>query len=139
MPLTPIPIRILALMSDDVAVRKLRSTFAAADVYFASSLTEALLFHHRQGLPVMVSDHQPSGAGVQGIFVSLEYAASPPLLIVVPRLSDDQRLWTDVLGSGSYDLLRIPLNLADLRHALATRGAAWGAPGDPVSPPHPVQ
>jgi hypothetical protein len=45
----------------------------------------------------------------------------PPLLVVTSRIADD-RLWSEVLNLGGYNVLAKPLNMKEVFHVV---GLAW--------------
>jgi DNA-binding response OmpR family regulator len=48
----------------------------------------------------------------------------PPLLVVTSRVADD-RLWSEVLNLGGYDVLAKPLNTKEVFHVAGLAWMSW--------------
>jgi DNA-binding NtrC family response regulator len=87
----------------------------------AASCRNALRQLRQTPVPVVLCDRDlPDGSWLD-ILNQADRAALPPLVIVASRLADE-RLWSEVLNLGAFDLIAKPFTASDVLHALA---AAW--------------
>jgi DNA-binding response OmpR family regulator len=72
-------------------------------------------------VPIVLCDRDlPDGSWLD-ILNQADSAAEPPLVIVASRLADE-RLWSEVLNLGAFDLIAKPFIDSDVLHVLK---AAW--------------
>jgi DNA-binding response OmpR family regulator len=72
-------------------------------------------------VPIVLCDsHLPDGTWLD-ILKHAAGAAEPPLIVVASRLADE-RLWSEVLNLGAFDLIAKPFSGTDVLHVLT---AAW--------------
>lgn len=57
----------------------------------------------------------------QNVLSELDRMPCPPLLVVTSRLADE-RLWSEVLNLGGYNVLAKPLDMREVFHVV---GLAW--------------
>jgi DNA-binding NtrC family response regulator len=84
----------------------------------AASCRRALRQLRQTPVPIVLCDRDlPDGSWLD----ILGRAASRPLVIVASRLADE-RLWSEVLNLGAFDLIAKPFSASDVLHVLS---AAW--------------
>ena len=87
----------------------------------AASCRKALRQLRQTPVPVVLCDRDlPDGSWLD-ILGQADRAPSRPLVIVASRLADE-RLWSEVLNLGAFDLIAKPFSASDVLHVLS---AAW--------------
>lgn len=87
----------------------------------ASTYKEALAELSRRRLPVVLCECQLPDGNSKDVLASLAPMLERPRLIVFSRHADD-RLWTETLNLGGFDLLATPFREDEL---VFTIGSAW--------------
>jgi len=59
---------------------------------------------------------------------------SPPMFIVTSRLADE-RLWSEALNLGAYDVLAKPLHTKEVLHGVGLAGHLWKRQWERAQPP----
>lgn len=88
----------------------------------ARSFREALAALRQNPVAVLVSECDLPDATWQDVWRSLELQPNPPAMIVTSRFADD-RLWSEVLNLGGYDVLAKPFAPDEVRRVVSM--AAW--------------
>jgi DNA-binding response OmpR family regulator len=89
--------------------------------YGARTQKESLEFLREDLTPVVICESQLPDGGWREVLVELGRMKRPPLLVVMSRMADD-RLWSEVLNLGGYNVLAKPLNTQEVFHVV---GLAW--------------
>jgi DNA-binding response OmpR family regulator len=101
----------------------LEQKFQEADwkLYVARTYREALIQLSRVRVPIVLCECQLPDGNWKDVQSQLAPMLDRPRLIVVSRHADE-RLWTEVLNQGAFDLLATPFREAELVFAI---GWAW--------------
>lgn len=87
----------------------------------ARTQREALEFLHDSVAPVVICETELPDGDWQQVLYHLGRMECPPLLVVTSRMADE-RLWSEVLNLGGYNVLAKPLHLKEVFHVA---GLAW--------------
>jgi DNA-binding NtrC family response regulator len=91
------------------------------DLIAAGTVRDAIQILGRNIVPVIICQRDlPDGSWKDLLDLSTTWER-PSKIIVVSRLADN-RLWSEVLNLGAYDLLAAPLDEGEVLHVL---GSAW--------------
>ncbi len=82
-------------------------------VYGAATCEEAIRLARRTRPRVILCDAELPDGGWRRIWKALSIGPRPPLLIVASR-NADERLWTQVLNAGGYDVLPKPFRAEEV-------------------------
>jgi len=101
----------------------LEQKFRDADwkLYIAHTYREALIQLSYVRVPIVICECQLPDGNWKDVLSQLAPMLDRPRLIVVSR-NADERLWTEVLDQGAFDLLATPFGEAELVSAI---GWAW--------------
>ena len=101
----------------------LEQKFQEADwtLYIAHTYREALIRLSHVRVPIVICECQLPDGNWKDVLSQLAPMLDRPRLIVVSRHADE-RLWTEVLNQGAFDLLATPFREAELVFAI---GSAW--------------
>lgn len=83
--------------------------------------TEAFEFLRENVAPVVICESDLPDGTWQDVLAHLGRMPHPPLLVVTSRTADE-RLWSEVLNLGGYNVLAKPLNMKEVFHVA---GLAW--------------
>ena len=118
----------LAISGCEKELCRLRELFAGLSwsIDTVHTLAEAKEWLTRNRTPVILCEScLPDGDWKAALRLTAGSANSPSL-IVMSRLADE-RLWVDVLSSGGYDVMALPVTRADLFHTLSGAWRSWKA------------
>ncbi|MGA2738846.1 MAG: hypothetical protein ABSG65_15525 [Bryobacteraceae bacterium] len=87
----------------------------------ARTQKEAFEFLLGNVTPVVISESELPDGNWQDVLCRLGHMECPPLLVVTSRMADE-RLWSEVLNQGGYNVLAKPLNAKEVFHVA---GLAW--------------
>jgi DNA-binding response OmpR family regulator len=87
----------------------------------ARTQSEAFEFLRENITPVVICEGELPDGSWQDVLCRLGRMPCPPLLVVTSRIADD-RLWSEVLNLGGYNVLAKPLNMKEVFHVV---GLAW--------------
>ena len=90
-------------------------------VYCCSRPDSALAMVRKHRIPVVFCD---SDADWRGLLDQLRGLPHPPFLIVTSRLADD-RLWSEALNLGAYDVLAKPFDPTEVTRVLTMAWIRW--------------
>lgn len=82
-------------------------------LYRAGSCEEAVRFARHTHPRVLLCDEELPDGNWRRIWKALSIGPDPPLLVVASR-NADERLWSQVLNSGAYDLLAKPFRTEEV-------------------------
>ncbi len=116
--LTGKPCDILALVRERHDQTQLINLGEQWRLRFAGSYEEAEAILQGASVEVIVSDYRIDDHHSWRDFLKKEPAASTPLVIVVDR-NAEEAMWVKVLAEGAFDLLRKPLDRAEVDRALS--------------------
>jgi DNA-binding NtrC family response regulator len=125
-PNVPKKVEVLAVSGDETELDNLRCLFAGSSWGFrtAHTLTEAREWLSRNETPVVLCDSSfPHGDWKELLRLTMEMAHSP-CLVVVSRLADN-RLWSEVLNLGGYDVLALPVKRAEVFRTVSGAWRSW--------------
>jgi DNA-binding response OmpR family regulator len=87
----------------------------------ARTQKEAFEFLHHNVTPVVICESELPDGSWRDVLSQFGRMQSPPLLVVTSRTADD-RLWSEVLNLGGYNVLAKPLHTKEVFHV---SGMAW--------------
>ena len=90
----------------------------------ARSRAEALRLLRERLVPVVVCDCGLPDGGWKDVLEEASTLPHPPVVIVASRLADD-RLWSEVMNLGGYDVLEKPFNQSELVRVVSLAWLAW--------------
>jgi DNA-binding NtrC family response regulator len=90
----------------------------------ARSLKECLEVLHRQYVSVVLCERQLPDGDWKDILAYIETLADPPKLIVTSLHADD-RLWSEVLNLGGYDVVAKPFVESEVMRIVETASLRW--------------
>jgi DNA-binding NtrC family response regulator len=104
-------LEILANNNDKKDCASLRSIMAHTNWIFhcVPDLSKAIQFFEKNPVPVIVCSNEFPGGTWKAVLAAVRRFPNPPDVLVYTAQADD-RLWMEVLSSGSYDLLPVPFN-----------------------------
>jgi DNA-binding response OmpR family regulator len=74
--------------------------------------------------PVVISESELPDGSWREVLSQLGRMPCPPLLVVTSRMADD-RLWSEVLNLGGYNVLAKPLDMAEVFHVVGLAWLSW--------------
>jgi len=92
-----------------------------AKLYFCAGRDGSLTALRKHRIAVVLCD---SEADWRGLLEHLKEIPDPPFLIVTSRLADD-RLWSEALNLGAYDVLAKPFDSAEVTRVLTMACMRW--------------
>ena len=92
----------------------------------ARSQVEALEFLRENQAAVAICESELPDGTWRDVLTRFTQMECPPLLVVTSRLADD-RLWSEVLNLGGYNVLAKPLNTKEVFHVVGLAGLFWQA------------
>jgi DNA-binding response OmpR family regulator len=92
--------------------------------YGARTQMESFEFLRENVAPVVICESQLPDGTWQDVLSKLGRLRCPPLLVVASRIADD-RLWSEVLNLGAYNVLAKPLNRTEVFHVVGLAWMAW--------------
>jgi DNA-binding response OmpR family regulator len=92
--------------------------------YEARTQRESFEFLRKNVTPVVICESELPDGGWQDVLAQLDRMQSPPMLVVTSRMADD-RLWSEVLNLGGYNVLAKPLNMQEVFHVAGLAWMSW--------------
>jgi len=77
-----------------------------------------------QPVPVVICDSTLPDGDWKGVLQLAGAVRHPPVLIVTSRVADD-RLWSEVMEAGAYDVLEKPFNQSELFRVVSLAWLEW--------------
>ncbi len=93
-------------------------------LFTAHTYQEGMAQLSRELIPVVLCECQLPDGNWKDVLSRLAPMLEPPRLIVVSRHADE-RLWTDVLSLGGFDLLATPFREVEVGYAIGTAWLDW--------------
>jgi DNA-binding response OmpR family regulator len=90
----------------------------------ARTQKEALEFLREHVTPVVICESELPDGTWQDVLSQFGRMQCPPSLVVTSRMADD-RLWSEVLNLGGYNVLAKPLYVKEVFHVAGTAWMAW--------------
>lgn len=90
----------------------------------AATKSDAFAFLQENVAPVVICEGELPDGDWQDVFAKLGRLQCPPMLVVTSRLADE-RLWSEVLHMGGYNVLAKPLNRKEVFHVVGLAWMAW--------------
>ncbi len=90
----------------------------------ASSQSEAFAFLQGNVTPVAICESELPDGTWQEVLCRFSAMQRPPMLVVTSRMADD-RLWSEALNLGAYNVLAKPLNMREVFHVGSLACMAW--------------
>jgi len=90
----------------------------------ARSERDAFDFLQANVAPVVICEQELPDGNWKDVLARLGKMQCPPMLVVTSRLADD-RLWSEVLHFGGYNVLAKPLHLKEVVHVVAQAWIGW--------------
>ena len=84
----------------------------------------ALDFLRGRRVPVVICESELPDGTWMDVFAELGRMAHAPLLVVTSRLADE-RLWSEALNLGAYNVLAKPLNSKEVLHVVSLAALLW--------------
>ncbi len=97
------------------------ASLSGGATHFCSQVDAALKVLRNQRVPIVLCD---SDADWRGLLEEMSELPHPPFLIVTSRLADD-RLWSEALNLGAYDVLSKPFDRAEVARVLMMAWIRW--------------
>jgi DNA-binding NtrC family response regulator len=93
-------------------------------LHFSSSIAQAktLIPHH--GYSLVICDAALCDGTWDVLFRFVECAERPPLFVVSSRLADE-RLWSEALNLGAFDVLSTPFDRHEVSHVVRCGWDSW--------------
>jgi len=90
----------------------------------ARTRAEALEFLQETSAPVVICECELQDGTWKDMLSQLVLLQRPPLLVVTSRFADE-RLWSEVLNLGAYNVLAKPLNGKEVFHVVSLASLLW--------------
>jgi DNA-binding response OmpR family regulator len=90
----------------------------------ARTKLEAFDFLRDNPTPVVICESELPDGTWKDVLAQLALLKYPPMLVVTSRLADE-RLWSEVLNLGGYNVLAKPLNAREVMHVVGLAGLLW--------------
>lgn len=90
----------------------------------ARTLRDSLEFLKENVTPVVICDSELPDGTWQEVLFRVSRMQSPPVLVVTSRMADD-RLWSEVLNLGAYNVLAKPLAMKEFFHVAGLAWMSW--------------
>ena len=115
--------RLLVITGDPEDVSLIRDSTSARhwSMTHTASVTQGVRLLEQEEFEIVLCDHQLADGDWSRVLAATEAMPKPPLVIVTSSRADD-RLWSDVLNLGGYDVLMKPLERSEIIYVLNT---AW--------------
>ncbi len=120
-------VTVLAVTDQDETLRELRALFAHTRWQLAAATRcEDAVERLKTGrYPVVVCEQKLDDGCWRNILAALPAGANPPKLLVTSSKADE-RLWTEVLTAGVYDLLPRPFDRSEVIRIIGLAWRDWG-------------
>jgi len=92
--------------------------------YGARTQAEALEVLRETNIPVVICESKLPDGTWRDVLSQLSRQPSPPLLVVSSRFADE-RLWSEALNLGAYNVLAKPLNATEVFHVVSLACLFW--------------
>jgi DNA-binding response OmpR family regulator len=92
--------------------------------YEARTQRESFEFLRKNVTPVVICESELPDGTWQDVLSQFGRMQYPPMLVVTSRMADD-RLWSEVLNLGAYNVLAKPLNMKEVFHVAGMAWMAW--------------
>ncbi len=89
-----------------------------------STQKEAFAFLHETVAPVAICESELPDGTWRDVLSQFGRMQCPPMLVVTSRMADD-RLWSEALNLGAYNVLAKPLNMKEVFHVAGMAWMAW--------------
>jgi len=86
--------------------------------------SEAFDFLRDNVAPVVICESELPDGTWQDVLSHFGRMQCPPLLVVTSRMADD-RLWSEALNLGAYNVLAKPLNMKEVFHVVGLAWLSW--------------
>ncbi|MGJ5818835.1 hypothetical protein [Paludibaculum fermentans] len=93
-------------------------------LYSSRSIPSATAILEQHHIPIVLSESNLGPHPWRAMLDALEQFPEPPLLILVSRL-DDERLWSEALSLGVYDLLAKPFAANEVMRIMSLAWLHW--------------
>ncbi len=90
----------------------------------ARTQRDSLEFLKENVTPVVICDSELPDGTWQEVLCRLGRMQCPPILVVTSRMADD-RLWSEVLNLGGYNVLAKPLAMKEFFHVAGLAWMSW--------------
>jgi len=90
----------------------------------ARNQAEAIEFLQENQTPVVICESVLPDGTWRDLLTQFGHMACPPLLVVTSRFADE-RLWSEALNLGAYNVLAKPLNTTEVFHVVGFASLAW--------------
>ncbi len=101
------------------------STESGWELHLARTFQEAVTVMQTQRAGVVLSETRfADGHCWRDLLKEIQRHEFPPMLIVADRLADE-RLWSEVLSLGGYDLLLKPFEPEEVLHVVKSAWRSW--------------
>ena len=100
-------------------------------LHVARTCSEAMALLETKLLPVVLCEQELPDGSWKDILERANEAANPPTLIVSSRLADD-RLWSEVLNLGGYNVLSKPFRESEVFRDVSLAWLAWKNRGERI-------
>jgi len=85
---------------------------------------ESLDFLRDNVTPVVICESELPDGSWRDVLSQFGRMRCPPFLVVTSRLADD-RLWSEALNLGAYNVLAKPLNMTEVFHVISLAWLSW--------------
>ena len=102
------------------------ASFPNLRLEFCAGVEPALREVRKEIVPMVLCDGDADPSLWQNLLDHFHRLPDPPFLIVTSRLADD-RLWSEALNLGAYDLLAKPFEEAEVSRVLSMAWLRWAA------------
>jgi len=93
-------------------------------LFKADNLPSALALLHRHDIAVVLCERDLTPVTWIDMLESIRHLPHPPSLIVTSRLADE-RLWSEALNMGVWDVLAKPFNRGEVIHSVKSAWQRW--------------
>ena len=123
-----IPVLSISPIADDHASLKriVNNSASRWRVHQAPTLRSGLAVLKENRIPIVVTERDLSPGTWKEVLAETMKLPNPPLLIVTARLGDE-RLWSEILNSGCWDLIQKPFNREEVLRVLNVAWSHWKA------------
>ena len=112
---------VLCIEPMDTHQERLVRFLPQTNLYFCSSLDASLALIRKHRIPVVLCSSEFAWRELLAHFHTM---SQPPFLIVTSRLADD-RLWSEALNLGAYDVLAKPFDATEVTRVVAMAWNRW--------------
>lgn len=119
-------VTVLAVSPTEEDYRSLQHVFSHSNWQMdrVRTCSEARDFLREHLMPVVVCEDQLPDGNWKDILAEAAAQPTPPRLIVTSQLADD-RLWSEVLDLGGYDVLGKPFNIGEVVRIVSLAWRQW--------------